>query len=63
MHRSGREGKRCALDQPRHNRATELVNGGANLAIIHKRLRHQHFQTTLRSAEISGGAADQEGRP
>ena len=61
MHR--KEGQRCALHRLQHNRATELMNGGASLATIRKRLRHQHFQTTLRSAEISGGAADQEGRP
>ncbi|WP_245619342.1 tyrosine-type recombinase/integrase [Deinococcus marmoris] len=51
---------RCTLHQLRHSHATELVNGGVSLATIRKRLGHQHIQTTLRYAEISDGAADQE---
>lgn len=50
----------CTLHQLRHSHATELVNGGVSLATIRKRLGHQHIQTTLRYAEISDGAADQE---
>ncbi|CAM3383992.1 site-specific integrase [Deinococcus saxicola] len=51
---------RCTLHQLRHSHATELVNGGVSLATIRKWLGHQHIQTTLRYAEISDGAADQE---
>ena len=50
------------LHQLRHSHATELVNGGVNLATIRKRLGHQHIQTTLRYAEVSDQTADTEVR-
>ena len=57
-----RAGHTCTLHQLRHSHATELVNGGVNLATIRKRLGHQHIQTTLRYAEVSDQTADTEVR-
>jgi site-specific recombinase XerD len=52
----------CTLHQLRHAHATELVNAGVSLATIRKRLGHKNLQTTLRYAELSDGAADDEMR-
>jgi len=48
------------LHQLRHSHATELVNAGASLSTIRKRLGHAHMQTTLRYAEQTDRAADDE---
>jgi len=52
----------CTLHQLRHAHATDLVNDGVSLATIRKRLGHKNLQTTLRYAELSDGAADDEVR-
>jgi integrase/recombinase XerD len=50
----------ATLHQLRHTHATELVNDGVSLATIRKRLGHKNLQTTLRYAEQTDHAADQE---
>jgi site-specific recombinase XerD len=55
-------GVTCTLHQLRHAHATELVNEGVSLATIRKRLGHKNLQTTLRYAELSDRAADDEMR-
>ncbi|MGW6933551.1 tyrosine-type recombinase/integrase [Lentzea sp. NPDC054927] len=48
------------LHQLRHTHATELINGGVSLQTIRKRLGHRKIQTSLRYAEHSDRAADDE---
>jgi site-specific recombinase XerD len=53
-------GVTCTIHQLRHAHATELVNAGVSLATIRKRLGHKNLQTTLRYAELSDRATDDE---
>ncbi|MEU1813387.1 tyrosine-type recombinase/integrase [Micromonospora aurantiaca (nom. illeg.)] len=53
-------GEDIELHQLRHTHATELVNGGVSLQTIRKRLGHRKIQTSLRYAEHSDRAADDE---
>jgi integrase len=48
------------LHQLRHTHATELVNGGVSLQTIRKRLGQRKIQTSLRYAEHSDRAANDE---
>jgi integrase len=61
-------GVQATLHACRHRHARELVNAAGttgaavSLATIRKRLGHRHIASTLRYAELSDQAADQEMR-
>lgn len=55
-------GVACTLHQLRHSHATELLNGGASVVTVRKRLGQKNLQTTLLYAELSDARADQEVR-
>ena len=59
-HYCAQAGIGCTLHQLRHAHATELINDGVSLATIRKRLGHKHIQSTLRYAQLSDQAADNE---
>lgn len=53
-------GVACTLHQLRHSHATELLNGGASVVTVRKRLGQKNLQTTMLYAELSDARADQE---
>lgn len=55
-----RAGVVCTLHQLRHSHATELLNGGASVVTVRKRLGQKNLQTTLLYAELSDARADLE---
>lgn len=53
---------RCTIHQLRHSHATELLNGGASVVTVKKRLGHKDLKTTMQYAELSDARADEEVR-